>query len=162
MFSSYNSLSWGIARTVQCICLSILVLFKLTLFEGTRCLQILSSLFAFHVIHSQFFFKQIVKPELTKHCRLCEVCLLSLDHHCLFLTRCVAVKNHRAFVSFMIETMLANALFVRASISCEYKNSVFFSVSCHCYTGMVRQTRNLLNINLTILILFLLIMFNRF
>lgn len=60
---------------------------------------------------------EIVKPELTKHCRLCEVCLLSLDHHCLFLTRCVAVKNHRAFVSFMIETMLANALFVRASIS---------------------------------------------
>ena len=65
-------------------------------------------------------------PELTKHCRLCEVCLLSLDHHCLFLTRCVAVKNHRAFVFFMLETMLANVLFVRAAVSCEYQNSIFF------------------------------------
>ena len=49
--------------------------------------------------------------------------MLSLDHHCLFLTRCVAVNNHRSFVFFMIETMLANALFVRTAISCKYNGS---------------------------------------
>ena len=59
-------------------------------------------------------------PELTKHCRLCEACMLSLDHHCLFLTRCVAGKNHRAFVFFMLEVILANILFVRAAVTCEY------------------------------------------
>ena len=66
-------------------------------------------------------FFQIVMPELTKHCRLCEMCLLSLDHHCLFLLRCVARNNHRAFVLFMIEVMLANALFIRGAVSCELK-----------------------------------------
>ena len=58
-------------------------------------------------------------PELTKHCRLCETCFLSLDHHCLFLLRCVARNNHRAFVFFMFEVMMANVLFVRAAVSCE-------------------------------------------
>ncbi|KAJ7388702.1 hypothetical protein OS493_036141 [Desmophyllum pertusum] len=60
---------------------------------------------------------EIVMPEFTKHCRLCEICLLSLDHHCLFLLRCVARNNHRPFVFFMIEVMLANALFVRAAVT---------------------------------------------
>ena len=60
-------------------------------------------------------------PEFTKHCRLCETCFLSLDHHCLFLLTCVARNNHRAFVFFMIEVMTANALFVRAAVSCKLK-----------------------------------------
>ncbi|KAL9958194.1 hypothetical protein ACROYT_G035173 [Oculina patagonica] len=67
---------------------------------------------------------EIVMPEFTKHCRLCEVCLLSLDHHCLFLLSCVARNNHRAFVFFMIEVMLANVLFVRAAV--EYFNLRIF------------------------------------
>jgi len=56
-------------------------------------------------------------PAFTKHCRLCNACMLSLDHHCLFLTRCVAANNHRSFVLFMIEAMLANVLFARAAVS---------------------------------------------
>ena len=68
-------------------------------------------------------------PELTKHCRLCEACMLSLDHHCLFLTRCVAIKNHRSFVFFMLEVMMANALFVRGAISCKYNSGIIFNSS---------------------------------
>lgn len=60
---------------------------------------------------------EIVMPEFTKHCRLCETCFLSLDHHCLFLLSCVARNNHRAFVFFMFEVMMANVLFVRAAVS---------------------------------------------
>ncbi|XP_015750437.1 PREDICTED: palmitoyltransferase SWF1-like [Acropora digitifera] len=56
-------------------------------------------------------------PAFTKHCRLCNACMLSLDHHCLFLTRCVAANNHRSFVLFMIEAMFANLLFARAAVS---------------------------------------------
>ncbi|RMX42205.1 hypothetical protein pdam_00017324 [Pocillopora damicornis] len=55
---------------------------------------------------------EIVMPEFTKHCKLCEVCIESLDHHCLFLMNCVARNNHRAFVCFMTEIIVANALFV--------------------------------------------------
>ena len=73
--------------------------------------------------HSQqivsMFSGQIVMPEFTKHCKLCEVCIESLDHHCLFLMNCVARNNHRAFVCFMTEILVANALFVRAAVSCE-------------------------------------------
>lgn len=65
------------------------------------------------------FSGQIVMPEFTKHCKLCEVCIESLDHHCLFLMNCVARNNHRAFVCFMTEIIVANALFVRSAVSCE-------------------------------------------
>lgn len=65
------------------------------------------------------FSGQIVMPEFTKHCKLCEVCIESLDHHCLFLMNCVARNNHRAFVCFMTEIIVANTLFVRAAVSCE-------------------------------------------
>ena len=82
-----------------------------------------------------------MQPELTKHCRLCDACVLGLDHHCLFLTRCVAVNNHRAFVFFMFEVMLANVLYVRAAITCEYI-TLFLDVSLFSLT-LMRKSCNL-------------------
>ena len=73
-------------------------------------------------LHQHLLLPQIVMPAFTKHCRLCNACMLSLDHHCLFLTRCVAANNHRSFVLFMIEAMFANLLFARAAVSCEYNS----------------------------------------
>lgn len=36
-----------------------------------------------------------------KHCKLCEKCHERMDHHCLFLLKCIAKKNHSAFVWFI-------------------------------------------------------------
>ena len=37
-----------------------------------------------------------------RHCRLCDVCMRGFDHHCLFLLTCVAEKNRRLFLAFLI------------------------------------------------------------
>ncbi|XP_031573118.1 palmitoyltransferase AKR1-like [Actinia tenebrosa] len=60
---------------------------------------------------------EIVVPTLSKHCKLCNSCVLAIDHHCLFLMWCVGVNNHRAFILFTIEVMIAQALFIRATVS---------------------------------------------
>jgi len=43
---------------------------------------------------------QIVRPETVSHCRLCNCCYTEIDHHCLYLYRCIAITNHRLFVLF--------------------------------------------------------------
>lgn len=45
---------------------------------------------------------QIVTTKVTKHCRLCGQCYLHMDHHCLFLLKCVASSNHVLFVWLLI------------------------------------------------------------
>ena len=51
-------------------------------------------------------------PSRTKHCKLCEVCYIDMDHHCLFLYRCVARHNHRLFVRFILVILFAQILYV--------------------------------------------------
>ncbi|KAH9495800.1 hypothetical protein Btru_013348 [Bulinus truncatus] len=51
----------------------------------------------------------LVTSNTTKHCKLCEKCFLHLDHHCLFLLRCVATRNHIRFVWLLILS-IANML----------------------------------------------------
>jgi hypothetical protein len=58
---------------------------------------------------------QMVRPETATHCRLCEHCYHLVDHHCLFLYRCVASHNHRQFVIFVIVCMTVMAMFLYAS-----------------------------------------------
>ena len=50
-----------------------------------------------------------------KHCKLCERCYSGMDHHCLFIYRCVASNNHRLFLSFIAFTLLCMVLFVYIS-----------------------------------------------
>ncbi|XP_048577886.1 palmitoyltransferase AKR1 isoform X2 [Nematostella vectensis] len=60
---------------------------------------------------------ELVAPIFSKHCRLCNHCVLAIDHHCLFLMCCVGYKNHRAFVVFMSLVLLSQMLFVRAAVT---------------------------------------------
>ena len=45
--------------------------------------------------------------EHVRHCRLCDVCLRGFDHHCLFLLTCVAEKNRRLFLVFLVTVNVA-------------------------------------------------------
>ncbi|XP_014783178.1 palmitoyltransferase ZDHHC13 [Octopus bimaculoides] len=45
---------------------------------------------------------EIVRSPRVKHCRLCVTCFQNMDHHCLFLLKCVAKNNHTLFVWFLI------------------------------------------------------------
>ncbi|XP_067945176.1 uncharacterized protein [Watersipora subatra] len=55
-----------------------------------------------------------------KHCKLCERCVVNMDHHCLFLLKCVAARNHRLFT---IMITFANADII-----------LFLTSTCHAFT----------------------------
>ena len=55
---------------------------------------------------------QLVRTRDTKHCKLCEKCYYRMDHHCLFLLKCVAANNHTRFVWFLICTVFVMAMFL--------------------------------------------------
>ena len=57
-------------------------------------------------------FFQIVQAENTKHCKLCEKCYYKMDHHCLFLLKCIAYNNHARFVWFIIFTVFIMIIFL--------------------------------------------------
>ena len=57
------------------------------------------------------------------HCRLCCRCYHQIDHHCLYLYRCIAVNNHRLFVLFTFVVMASMFMFEYSCII--YLRSVY-------------------------------------
>ena len=64
-------------------------------------------------------FLQIVVPDYTKHCHMCEHCVSGFDHHCQWLMKCVGHNNHRLFVILLFVVAMATLLFVITAISCK-------------------------------------------
>ena len=52
------------------------------------------------------FSSQIITNPLTKHCKLCQHCYYRLDHHCLYLLRCISRDNHPLFCWLIIFAFL--------------------------------------------------------
>ena len=48
----------------------------------------------------------------TKHCKLCEGCCLKFDHHCLFINKCVGLKNHQPFMIFLLTSLASTITFL--------------------------------------------------
>jgi len=56
-----------------------------------------------------------------KYCKLCERCVIHMDHHCLFLMRCVATNNHRLFAIFILLANVDIFLFLVCTIRLYYQ-----------------------------------------
>ena len=41
------------------------------------------------------------RPPRTSHCRACNNCVDTIDHHCIFLNACIGRRNYAAFVSML-------------------------------------------------------------
>ncbi|KAK9455407.1 hypothetical protein V1511DRAFT_469832 [Dipodascopsis uninucleata] len=75
--------------------------------------QIIEDLIAVEEYDSRHFciFCFTRRPLRSKHCRSCERCVARLDHHCPWTSNCVAVRNHRIFLLYVILLEIGIPLF---------------------------------------------------
>ncbi|XP_051897662.1 uncharacterized protein si:ch211-223a10.1 [Pristis pectinata] len=79
---------------------------------------------------------EIVQPEGTKHCRLCNSCMENFDHHCLFLMKCIAKKNQRLFILFLLEILASHLTFITSALySFHLQYSLNFEVFLKAFSG---------------------------
>ena len=53
----------------------------------------------------------LVKPDRCHHCRLCDKCVLKMDHHCPWIANCVGFFNYKYFFLMLTYGMLGLWLF---------------------------------------------------
>ncbi|KAM6977235.1 palmitoyltransferase ZDHHC23-B isoform 2-T2 [Aplochiton taeniatus] len=51
---------------------------------------------------------KVVLPARAGHCRICGVCVLRLDHHCVWINSCVGQANHRSFLMTLLFFLLTS------------------------------------------------------
>ncbi|KAM4718348.1 palmitoyltransferase ZDHHC23-B [Anableps anableps] len=51
---------------------------------------------------------RVVRPPRAGHCRICGVCVLRLDHHCVWINNCVGQANHVSFLLTLVFFLLTS------------------------------------------------------
>lgn len=49
------------------------------------------------------------KPERTHHCKVCNTCVLAMDHHCPWTMNCVGLYNFASFLRFLLCIIIATS-----------------------------------------------------
>lgn len=60
---------------------------------------------------------QFPKPARSKHCKVCDQCVLAVDHHCVWINNCVGLGNYLYFYLFLVLNSLSMSY---AFVRCMY------------------------------------------
>lgn len=66
-----------------------------------------------------------IESKRTKHCSICNKCIIRFDHHCKWLNNCIGARNYYAFLICLISAILAS-LFVTSLSVTELSLLLFF------------------------------------
>ena len=58
----------------------------------------------------------IWRPPRCYHCRVCDNCVETLDHHCVWLNNCVGRRNYRYFLTFVSSGTILGLFLLAASL----------------------------------------------
>uniref|UniRef100_A0A1D1YZH4 S-acyltransferase n=1 Tax=Anthurium amnicola TaxID=1678845 RepID=A0A1D1YZH4_9ARAE len=65
------------------------------------------------------------KPPRSHHCRVCRMCVLKMDHHCLWINNCVGYANYKPFVIFVLyassSSIYSMVMFVCSTLQNDHK-----------------------------------------
>ncbi|XP_046879314.1 palmitoyltransferase ZDHHC23-B [Hypomesus transpacificus] len=51
---------------------------------------------------------RLLRPPRAGHCRICGLCVLRMDHHCVWINNCVGQANHRSFLLTLVLFLLTS------------------------------------------------------
>ena len=60
--------------------------------------------------------KDAWKPPRAYHCKVCNTCIMKMDHHCVWISNCVGAGNSKAFLQFVSAAFVYNFSFAMATI----------------------------------------------
>ncbi|XP_031137889.1 palmitoyltransferase ZDHHC23 isoform X3 [Sander lucioperca] len=90
---------------------------------------------------------RVVRPPRAGHCRICGVCVLRLDHHCVWLNSCVGQLNHRSFLLTLVLFLLTSLYGISLVLQSVCPNQHLLTALLYC-PGVYNQYSALLEVDI--------------
>ncbi|KAM4533346.1 palmitoyltransferase ZDHHC23-B [Odontesthes bonariensis] len=75
---------------------------------------------------------RVARPPRAGHCRMCGVCVLRLDHHCVWINSCVGQANHRSFLLTLLFFLMTSLYGIRLVLQSVCPQHNVFTALLYC------------------------------